>query len=222
MKLARCARSDSHSVRALRAVNSRPCGAGLHSNGRGAAPVLTCVVHFSNAHPFCFPFWIRRCGRRHISKTFCAFCVGANATHMYKVCWSGPTSFAHLSRMPVEVVCRRFRGSLVCDDYTHVVRRQAHFNWVYFSLRGRKCDADWEVCWSGPTYFAYLHRMLVEILRRRFAAPLGFSFYFICYGPIYDVIRLHPIKQVCIPCVSRLFIYFFYKKKNAARHTAGR
>ncbi len=42
MKLARCARSDSHSVRALRAVNSRPCGAGLHSNGRGAAPVLIC------------------------------------------------------------------------------------------------------------------------------------------------------------------------------------
>ena len=42
MKLARCARSDSHSVRALRAVNSHPCGAGLHSNGRGAAPVLDC------------------------------------------------------------------------------------------------------------------------------------------------------------------------------------
>ena len=42
MKLARCARSDSHSVRALRAVNSRPCGAGLHSNGRGSAPVLDC------------------------------------------------------------------------------------------------------------------------------------------------------------------------------------
>ena len=40
MKLARCARSDSHSVRALRAVKSHPCGAGLHSNGRGAAPVL--------------------------------------------------------------------------------------------------------------------------------------------------------------------------------------
>ena len=42
MKLARCARSDSHSVRALRAVKSHPCGAGLHSNGRGAAPVLDC------------------------------------------------------------------------------------------------------------------------------------------------------------------------------------
>ena len=40
MKLARCARSDSHSVRALRTVKSCPCGAGLHSNGRGAAPVL--------------------------------------------------------------------------------------------------------------------------------------------------------------------------------------
>ena len=42
MKLARCARSDSHSVRALRAANSHPCGAGLHSNGRGAAPVFDC------------------------------------------------------------------------------------------------------------------------------------------------------------------------------------
>ena len=42
MKLARCARSDSHSVRALRAVKSPPCGAGLHSNGRGAAPMLSC------------------------------------------------------------------------------------------------------------------------------------------------------------------------------------
>ena len=51
MKLARCARSDSHSVRALRAAKSCPCGAGLHSNGRGAAPVLVCVVHFFNAHP---------------------------------------------------------------------------------------------------------------------------------------------------------------------------
>ena len=112
MKLARCARSDSHSVRALRAVKSHPCGAGLHSNGRGAAPVLTCVVHFSNAHPFCFPFWVRRCGRRHISKTFCAFCVGANATHVYKVCWCGPTFFAHLSRMPVEVLRRRFASPL--------------------------------------------------------------------------------------------------------------
>ncbi len=44
MKLARCARSDSHSVRALRAVKSHPCGAGLHSNGRGAAPMLDCWV----------------------------------------------------------------------------------------------------------------------------------------------------------------------------------
>ena len=40
MKLAR---SDSHSVRALRAVKSHPCGAGLHSNGRGAAPALNCL-----------------------------------------------------------------------------------------------------------------------------------------------------------------------------------
>ena len=105
------------------------------------------------------------------------------------------------------------RGSLVCGGCTHAVRRQAHLNWVYFSLRGRKCDADLEVCWSGPTSFAHLSRMPMEVLRCRFAAPLGCSFCFIDYGPIYDVIRLHPIKQVRIPCVSRFFIYFFYRKK---------
>ena len=54
MKLARCARSDSHSVRALRAVKSPPYGVGLRSNGRGAAPVLFCVAHFSNGHPLWF------------------------------------------------------------------------------------------------------------------------------------------------------------------------
>ena len=53
MKLAHCARSDSHPVRALRAVKSRPCGAGLHSNGRGAAPVLSCLVsHGAVTGPF--------------------------------------------------------------------------------------------------------------------------------------------------------------------------
>lgn len=54
MKLARCARSDSHSVRALRAAKSCPCGAGLHSNGRGAAPALSvsCIfsMHIPNVH----------------------------------------------------------------------------------------------------------------------------------------------------------------------------
>ncbi len=83
----------------------------LCSKRRGAAPVLTCVVHFSNAHPPCSPLFFRR--RRHTRwKTF-----------------------------------------------LHTMRRF-------------KCDADCEVCWGGPTYFAYLHRMPVEVLRRRFAAPL--------------------------------------------------
>ena len=43
---------------------------------------------------------------------FCTFCVDANATHVYKVCWCGPTSFANLSLMPVEVLRRRFAAPL--------------------------------------------------------------------------------------------------------------
>ena len=42
-----------------------------------------------------------------------------------EVCWSGPTSFAKLPRMPVEDLCRRFRVSLVCDVCTQTVRRRA-------------------------------------------------------------------------------------------------
>ena len=44
----------------------------------------------------------------------------------WEVCWSGPTHIEILSRMPVEVLCRRFRGSLVCDGCTRAVQRQAH------------------------------------------------------------------------------------------------
>ena len=54
MKLARCARSDSHSVRALRAVKSPPYGVGLRSNGRGAAPVLSLRRAFAMRIPFDF------------------------------------------------------------------------------------------------------------------------------------------------------------------------
>ena len=54
MKLARCARSDSHSVWALRAFKSSPCGVGLRSNGRGSC---------TRSHLFVF----RRCGLRHIA-----------------------------------------------------------------------------------------------------------------------------------------------------------
>ena len=50
MKLAPSGRSDSHSVRALRAANSHPCGAGLHSNGRGAAPALNLCRAFFQMH----------------------------------------------------------------------------------------------------------------------------------------------------------------------------
>ena len=39
-------------------------------------------------------------------------------------------------------------------------------------MRGHRCDADWEVCWGGPTFFARPPRMPVEVLCRRFASPL--------------------------------------------------
>ena len=98
MKLARCARSDSHSVRALRAVKSHPFGAGLHSNGRGAAPVLDCSFSGGAA-------------QTHF-KTFLCTSRGVKCGAYYKVCWCGPTSFARLSLMPVEVLCRRFAAPL--------------------------------------------------------------------------------------------------------------
>ena len=51
-------------------------------------------------------------------------------------------------------------------------RWQTHFKTFLCTSRGVKCNADCEVCWCGPTSFARLHRMPVEVLRRRFAAPL--------------------------------------------------
>ena len=50
--------------------------------------------------------------RRHISKRFCALRAGSNAARTCEVCWSGPTSFAKLHRMPVEDLCRRFASPL--------------------------------------------------------------------------------------------------------------
>ena len=87
MKLAPCGRSDSHSVQALRAVKSHPCGAGLHSHGRGAAPVPGCVVHFSNAHPACLPFFVRRRGHKSISNIFCTLCADAAAMLFFLLPW---------------------------------------------------------------------------------------------------------------------------------------
>ena len=67
----------------------------------------------------------RRRGFTHHAKCFCALRAGSNATRAREVCWSGPTYDEPLHHMPVEVLCRRFRGSLVCDDCTHAVQRQA-------------------------------------------------------------------------------------------------
>ena len=110
MKLARCARSDSHSVRALRAVKSHPCGAGLHSHGRGAAPVLDC--------------WFAGSAAQTQYKMFLRTSRGVKCGACCEVCWGGPTSFETLQRMPVEDLCRRFRVSLVCDVYTQAVQRR--------------------------------------------------------------------------------------------------
>lgn len=58
---------------------------------------LACVVHFSNAHPLCLTFLVRRCGARHISKCFCTFCAGAGvalcAFSFVAICAS--RSFSH-------------------------------------------------------------------------------------------------------------------------------
>ena len=169
MKLARCARSDSHSVRALRAVKSHPCGAGLHSNGRGAAPVLVCVVHFSNAHPFCRPFFVRWCRHKLITKMFCTFCVDANATHMHKVCWGGPTYDEPLHHMPVEVLRRRFAAPLFvtivltrCED-----RREIFFSFI---LSGFSRPLGCTVCsfrcgpHSSPPSNACLRELCVRVI----------------------------------------------------------
>ncbi len=111
MKLARCARSDSHSVRALRAVKSHPFGAGLHSNGRGAAPVLDC--------------WFSGGAAQTQYKMFLRTSRGVKCGACCEVCGSGPSSFETLQRMPVEDLCRRFRVSLVCDVCAQAVRTQA-------------------------------------------------------------------------------------------------
>ena len=51
-------------------------------------------------------------------------------------------------------------------------RWQAHFKMFLRTSRGLKCGACCEVCGSGPTSFARLHRMPVEDLCRRFRVSL--------------------------------------------------
>ena len=45
-------------------------------------------------------------------KTFLRTSRGVKCGAYCKVCWCGPTSFARLSRMPVEDLCRRFASPL--------------------------------------------------------------------------------------------------------------
>ncbi len=106
MKLAPFGRSDSHSVRALRAVKSHPCGAGLHSNGRGAVPMLAC--------------WVSGGAAAGTLQFVCFTLRGHRRDAGCEICWCGPTSFAILPRMPVEDLCRRFASPL----FVVVVRRR--------------------------------------------------------------------------------------------------
>ena len=119
MKLAPFGRSDSHSVRALRAVKSHPFGAGLHSNGRGAAPVLDCLFAGGAAQAQ--------------YKMFLRTSRGVKCGACCEVCWSGPTSFARLPRMPVEDLCRRFASPLFV---LFVRRRCGHRREIFLAAHG--------------------------------------------------------------------------------------
>ena len=100
-------------------------------------------------------------------------------------------------------------------------RWQTHFKTFLCTSRGVKCNADCEVCWCGPTSFARLPRMPVEVLCRRFAAPLfvtiiltrcedrrGIFFLFILSGfsrPLCCTVcsfRCGPHSSLPCPCVS--------------------
>ena len=114
MKLAPSGRSDSHSVRALRAVKSHPFGAGLHSNGRGAAPVHACLFAGGAAQAQ--------------YKMFLRTSRGVKCGACCEVCGSETTSFARLHRMPVEDLCRRFASPL----FVGVVRRRCGDGRAFF------------------------------------------------------------------------------------------
>ena len=157
MKLARCARSDSHPVRALRAVKSRPCGAGLHSNGRGAAPVLTCwfsgsavsrapqCISAHNARTQVRRVRVRYAGAGpHPSRTFLTcpwkFCVAAFAAPLFVTVgltrcedrWEIFSSFipSGFSRPLCRTVC-----ALGCGPTSFTVRSVQCRGFFPFSLR---------------------------------------------------------------------------------------
>ncbi len=73
MKLAPFGRSDSHSVRALRAAKSCSCGPGSIPMGGELHPRFPVSCIFSNAHPLCFPFLSGGAGQ---GKGLCALWTG--------------------------------------------------------------------------------------------------------------------------------------------------
>ena len=134
MKLAPSGRSDSHSVRALRAVKSHPCGAGLHSNGRGAAPVLDCWFSggtdshtLQNTSAHCAQTQMRRVRVKyagadpHPSRGFTAcpwkICVAASASPLFVLfvrrrCGGGRVLSSLL--IWLEFLCRTLRVRPLC------------------------------------------------------------------------------------------------------------
>ena len=84
-------------------------------------------------------------------------------------------------------------------------RRQAHCNLFYFILRGVKCGACCEVCWSGPTSFGNLPRMPVEDLCRRFRVSLvclyaGGAKADECFPPCSFGWNFCVARFACVPC----------------------
>ena len=111
MKLAPFGRSDSHSVRALRAVKSCPCGAGLHSNGRGSW-TSSCLYAF------------RRCGHMHISTGFDSLCADTDAMLTVKYAGADPHTSRCFSACPWKICVAAFASPLFVTFI--LMKMQAH------------------------------------------------------------------------------------------------
>ena len=75
-------------------------------------------------------------------------------------------------------------------------------------MRRFKCDADYEVCWGGPTYDEPLHHMPVEDLCRRFAAPLFVTIILTRYGDrwgfsFHSYRLFFRVRALRVPCAVR-------------------
>lgn len=100
MKLARCARSDSHSVRALRSVKSSPYGVGLRSNGRGSwtSSCLLCIF--------------RRCGLMRIAICFNSLRAVSDAMLTVKYAGADPHTSRHFTACPWKICVAAFASPL--------------------------------------------------------------------------------------------------------------